>query len=300
MTGRHTWLQLLRAPNLFTVPGDPLAGFLLASFGVPGWQMLAAMLASLCLYGAGLLDNDLADFEEDQRERPSRPLPSGAAQRSTVRWVAFLLVVCGLALCWSCGLRAFWAGAAVVVAIGTYNRGSKHLPVLGALNMGACRGLSLLIGAAAAPSQVLSSEVFTAAVLVALYIAAVTNLARHETRATVPRSAKLWPAIVLFAGLGAVHAWERMGLASGAALGEVGMRFLLALAAGLAAWIAWQLIQNAKAPVPPAIGRLIRLLLPVQAAFCVHTGSITGIAPGVVLLLLWPVSRAVSRRFYAS
>ena len=27
------WLQLFRVPNLFTVPGDPLAGFLIATGG---------------------------------------------------------------------------------------------------------------------------------------------------------------------------------------------------------------------------------------------------------------------------
>ena len=41
----HTWLQLLRAPNLFTVPGDPLAGFLLASGGVFDLRTVGVMLA---------------------------------------------------------------------------------------------------------------------------------------------------------------------------------------------------------------------------------------------------------------
>ena len=36
----RTWLQLFRAPNLFTVPGDPLAGYLFANSGVNSWDLL--------------------------------------------------------------------------------------------------------------------------------------------------------------------------------------------------------------------------------------------------------------------
>src|SRR5690242_3666498 len=73
----RTWLQLFRAPNLLTVPGDPLAGYLLASFGSVDDKLSLAIGASLSFYAGGLLLNDLADLPEDRRERPNRPLPSG-------------------------------------------------------------------------------------------------------------------------------------------------------------------------------------------------------------------------------
>src|SRR6516225_6836668 len=95
----HTWLQLLRAPNLFTVPGDPLAGFLLATNGHADTHLVFAIGASLCLYCHGLLVNDLADLAEDRRERPSRPLPSGAANVRTVLVVAIVLALVALLLC---------------------------------------------------------------------------------------------------------------------------------------------------------------------------------------------------------
>ena len=56
----RTWLQLLRAPNLFTVPGDPLAGYLLACYGAVEPRVLLPVFASLCFYSSGLLVNDLA------------------------------------------------------------------------------------------------------------------------------------------------------------------------------------------------------------------------------------------------
>ena len=57
------WLQLLRVGNLLTVPGDPIAGFLLAqAWGLrasrPGLRIAMAVSVSVLLYAAGLLWND--------------------------------------------------------------------------------------------------------------------------------------------------------------------------------------------------------------------------------------------------
>ena len=104
-----TWLQLVRAPNLFTVPGDPLAGYLLTSLGVLDLRVIYAMVASLCFYVAGLLMNDLCDLEEDRKERPERPLPSGAATRRAVWNLMIILGVAGLvALVLGAGVRGAW------------------------------------------------------------------------------------------------------------------------------------------------------------------------------------------------
>ena len=145
----RTWLQLFRAPNLFTVPGDPLAGYVLAAYGAFEADVFYAVGASVCFYAAGLLDNDLADLAEDRAERPSRPLPSGAASPRTVALVAAVLVGAGFLLAGQLGGAALTVAAGVVGAIGLYNHVTKRLPVIGALNMGVCRGLSVLLGAAA-------------------------------------------------------------------------------------------------------------------------------------------------------
>ena len=54
------WLQLFRVPNLLTVPGDAMAGFLLAqaaglSAARPHLRMALAAAVSLLIYAAGLL-----------------------------------------------------------------------------------------------------------------------------------------------------------------------------------------------------------------------------------------------------
>ncbi|HEX5177203.1 MAG TPA: UbiA family prenyltransferase, partial [Chthoniobacteraceae bacterium] len=185
----RAWLQLLRAPNLFTVPGDPLAGFLLATFGVLRPAALFAVGASLCFYAAGLLLNDLCDLEEDRRDRKLRPLPSGAVDVQRVRAAACALALAGLgALVLGAGTRGFCVGLVLCAAIAAYNMVTKRWEIVGAVNMGLCRALSLYAGSVVAYPTAFprTRSVILGASIIGIYIAAVTNLARHETRAHVP------------------------------------------------------------------------------------------------------------------
>jgi hypothetical protein len=293
----RTWLQLVRAPNLFTVGGDPLAGFFLANFGIPTADAFPPILASFCLYAAGLVDNDLADLQEDLRDRPGRPLPSGAISPRTARIVAVLLTAAALALSALAGGRCLLTAAALTLTVLAYNHFLKRLPGIGPVSMGLCRGLSLLLGATAAPAAVFPSEVFLAAAGVVLWIASVTHLARHETLATIPNSARMAPVAGLLFLLGSAFFWEPMGTPPWALMGSISLRVLIGIAflQGLLVCIGLK----PGTPVPPRIGKLIRLLLPIQAAFCASTG-LFGILAGLLLLALWPLSQRVSRSFYAS
>ena len=330
MTSSHpsalrTWLQLFRAPNLFTVPGDPLAGYVLTAlpglaagstiqpgdslasyllviFGGFEPEVFYAVGASVCFYAAGLLDNDLADLAEDRAERSSRPLPSGAAHPRTVAMVAAVLVGLGFLLAGKLGVAALIVAAGVVISVVVYNHLTKHLPVIGALNMGVCRGLSVLLGAAAAPHgellwRLLSAgrlnPLLIAVALVTLYIAAITHLARFETKAKAPSLAKWLPGCALLAGAALFLTQVRTPT-----FWSTTAIFSVAVLSAFA--VAHHLARDASAPVPPCIGQLIRLLLLVQTAFCAAAGTIESSLCAAVLLIAWPVSRAVSKRFYAS
>ena len=298
----RTWLQLFRAPNLYTVPGDPLAGYVLAAYGAFEAEVFYAVGASVCFYAAGLLDNDLADLAEDRVERPNRPLPSGAANPRAVAVVAAVLVAIGFLLAAKLGAAALIVAAGVVISVAVYNHVTKHLPIIGALNMGVCRGLSVLLGAAAAPHGELLwrllaagrlNPLLIAGALVTLYIAAVTHLSRFETKAKSPPLAKWLPGCALLAGealfLAQVHTatfWSTTAIFSVAVLSAFA--------------VAIHLARDASAPVPPCIGQLIRLLLLVQTAFCAAAGTVESSLCAALLLIAWPVSRAVSKRFYAS
>ena len=308
----HTWLQLLRAPNLFTVPGDPLAGFLLASPALIHFPplLLFPVGASLCFYAAGLLLNDLMDLKEDLAERPNRPLPSGAARPFHV-WLATAgLAAVGLALCAPGGLKSLATGLGIILAVAAYDCGFKKIPILGVITMGLCRGLSVFLGATftggcGCPA---SGAVFA----IILYIAAVTQLARYETRSGAPLYAIFLPLIGPAAMVGFGRGINFPALAA------------LALAAGMIAFTVIR-VWKKKVPLPPSIGAFIRVLLIIQAFYCLlppgpgekpksmqakkpktalfqlsSPTSTTGWASACLLIALWPVSRAVSKRFYAS
>ena len=308
-----TWLQLLRAPNLFTVPGDPLAGFLLASSGRIHGGLAAVIAASLCFYGHGLLLNDLADLAEDRRDRPSRPLPSGAARPRTVLVVAIVLAALALLLSFAAGPDTGLIGVALLGAIVLYNLWIKKIPILGPINMGLCRGLSILLGASAGIWHFTSDAgaitagvwstllhlAFLAAAEITLYIAAVTHLARIETLTDPPKLPRNLPFLALIVVVipfffAAIDYTQLLGYSN------IWLYLISAYTLYAGFQIHRRLTRQPAPPIPPIIGQLIRLLLPLQALFCLASRSVAGAVATAALLLLWPISRSVSRRFYAS
>ncbi|MEI9895133.1 MAG: UbiA family prenyltransferase [Chthoniobacter sp.] len=309
----RTWLQLLRAPNLFTVPGDPLAGFLLATGGVLDHRLPLAIGASLCFYSHGLLLNDLADLAEDRRDRPSRPLPSGAARTRTVLIAAIVLALLALALCYGISQDTLYAGVVLLAAIVLYNLWAKKNPILGPINMGLCRGLSIFIGAAAGlnefanadgrPSAATWSTLLALAVFAAtgatLYIAAVTHLARLETDVDPPKLPRTFPFVTLVFVivsffLSAIDRTQPLRYTN------IWLYLIGAYTVYAGYRIHQRLTRQPAPPIPPIIGQLIRLLLPLQAIFCLASRSLAGNVSAAALLILWPISKSVSRRFYAS
>ena len=297
----RAWLQLVRPPNLFTVPGDPLAGYLLActAAGCAPDLRLAVLpaLAALSLYVGGLIGNDVADEAEDRRDRPNRPIPNGRVSRREALAASALCVMLGLLLALAAGWRVLVAAAFTQGAILAYNGGLKRHALAGALAMGACRGGSVLLGATAAgwrptaPGAILAT-VFAIGVM--LYIAAVTWIADRETEAVRLGFRRWLPLAVLVCLWGRVsgYAWWHQTPVVFCLLGGAAM-----------AWSIRQAWLLRGMPPPPVVGRavgaLIRGLLLVQAGFCALGGT-PGLAVAALLLALWPLSAAVARWFYAS
>lgn len=179
----RAWGELLRLPNLLTVPGDPAVGFLLTA-GVGGSsvsRLLAAMWTALCLYAAGLILNDLMDHEVDLRERPGRPIPSGripARQAALALALAFYGATLPLPF-----LPAVsrWAALALALTVIAYDVFAKRSAWMGPPAMGLCRALSVMLGAAfAQPFGAWPWTVYAAAGVMGCYVAGVTLAARNE------------------------------------------------------------------------------------------------------------------------
>lgn len=186
------WLRLIRVPNLFSVPGDPAAGFLLTlGAWIPGcgWRLFPLMLASLFAYIAGLISNDLADLKEDCEKRPYRPIPSQAVSIRAA--VAACIVVSVLTLVFaSVGLTSLVVAAALLVCIFRYNfckNDADERGTPGLIRMALCRVLSILLGVAGAYDMELDISLYRYAIPliyavgVFLYIYGLSRSAQSET-----------------------------------------------------------------------------------------------------------------------
>lgn len=290
-------VSLFRPPNLLTVPGDPLAGALLAAASaglIPALPPLLATLgAALCLYAAGLLANDFFDRFVDARERPTRPIPSGSVKASGVLIAALLFTLSGLFLAAEGGIATLLIASLLAACSWFYNAIGKRIAWLGPLNMGACRGLNLLMGAALIGFPCLTgTRVLIAATLLTLFITALTLAARNEASPDDSRRCPKWlawalPLILAFGLLTLIHT---LGMALG-------------LAAMAIAWTTLWSINLSRATTPAAtqraIGGLIRGLILVQTALCAASGP-TGEACALLLLVAFPVSGWLGKWFYES
>src|SRR3954468_18199067 len=98
--------QLLRIPNVFTAVADiAMAALVTASLPDHITPFLFLVLASSCLYCAGMVWNDYFDFDQDLRERPFRPVPSNRISRATAARLAAFLSAAGIAFAVLAGVR---------------------------------------------------------------------------------------------------------------------------------------------------------------------------------------------------
>ena len=191
------WLRLLRLPNLFTAPGDSLAGYFLATTfrgdsSVSIWAIALLAVTSVFTYAFGIVMNDVADYEEDCQIRPERPLPSGKISRDRATYFCaqlwglpiVLLIICTQLKCLDI-YDALFVLAGLWLTIVLYNFWLKRFHLAGSLAMGLCRGLNFLLGVAATGEATSSSfgkiwPVFVPFIAIIAYIAAVTWLADKE------------------------------------------------------------------------------------------------------------------------
>jgi 4-hydroxybenzoate polyprenyltransferase len=129
--------------------------------------------------------NDYFDVEQDRRERPERPIPSGRVTRREAGRFGGLLVAAGLlfAALACLVLDSLLPGILAVLLVGAifaYDGGLKRTP-LGPVAMGLCRALNVLLGISSSGSLLWPKGAHLAAV-VGLYIVGLTWFARTEAR----------------------------------------------------------------------------------------------------------------------
>ncbi len=171
------YLELLRPPNVLTAVADVLAGYAVAGRSAPG-SLPWLVGATACLYGGGVVLNDYFDRRLDAVERPERPIPSGRVPAGAAALLGGGLLAAGIASASAAGLTAGGIAAAIAGLVVLYDTRAKRHGILGPVNMGACRGLNLLLGIAAAPTVL--GRYWPLALIPFVYIAAVTVVSRGE------------------------------------------------------------------------------------------------------------------------
>ncbi len=157
--------------------------------------------------------NDFFDLEQDRRERPGRPLPSGRIARKTAGYFGAGLLAAGLAFAVLAGFvgtsgdGTAWVGfratagilaGVLVLAILLYDAWLKRTWA-GPIGMGLCRFLNVLLGFCAtfSPNWLVA---FHMAAVMGFYVAGITWFARTEAR-TSNRTMLILAGLLMLAGI---------------------------------------------------------------------------------------------------
>jgi 4-hydroxybenzoate polyprenyltransferase len=293
MSRVYAYLQLMRPANLVTALSDVWAGAAIAGF----FTMLSAdnavltplwwiSFATVCLYGGGVVFNDVCDRQLDRLERPERPLPSGRAGIAGAVALGSLLLIVGIGTAWKTGLPGGMIALAIACLSLIYDKWGKHHEIGGPLNMGLCRGLNLCLGMSLLPAAL---PAYAALSLVpVIYIAAVTMISRGEVHGGSRRI--LYGAAVLY------------GLVIVAVLAFAGIERHLVMALPFLAIFGamifpplWKAVQD---PAGPEIGRAVKAgvlaLILMNAAWIAGAGHVGW---AVLTAVLLPVSLLLAKLF---
>lgn len=310
----HAWMQLLRPPNLFSVPGDVVAGFALAGGGIHAigqvknlqdYRITLSLLLPLCLaslfvYLFGLISNDLADLTTDRIERPQRPLPSGRVSLTSARVAAILCAM--LALAHACvSIRSFFVCLLLIAVVTLYNFWFKRFPFLGAGTMALCRALNVVLGISIvswSPFGYTSAGIFALAMF--LYVFGVTRAAKDETLILTNRPGRfpiLIGAAIAYLNLFLVvivHKTDSVPMLISGAISAISAALFVLLA-----YWGFRIFKNKTFPSEAQrwIGLLIWNLIFAQAAAVAARGWIFF---GVFLLFFAYLANRTAKKFYGS
>ena len=289
------WLRLVRLPNLLTAFGDSLAGACLAAAlngtELSFWSVLDVCFCSIVLYMFGTIQNDWCDLPEDRRLRPERPLPNRDIPVPAAALVAIACLIVALLLAGLTGRITFILALLLAVVISAYNFKLKHSLVSGAVSMGLCRGLNMLLGVSLVA---ITPAVILPVVGLILYIGCVTWLADGENRRQIPTRNIFYPPIAL-----GVSWFITQFFIPGETLWRAFLPSLLCMVVliVIAVLAAKRLYNRSIQPsaMRKFIGTLIGLLIPWQAAWVVFgaTGHIIWVL--VLAVVTWLLMKLASK-----
>ena len=289
----RVYLLLMRPANIVTSVADVLAGIAISGIflqeslhsGTIG-NIILLCLATIGLYGGGIVFNDVFDYELDRTERPERVIPSGQMSLKGAGNLGAALLAFGILMALLVNITAAWFAIFISISALVYNKWGKHHPLLGPPNMGLCRGLNLLLGVSILPAAL--NGIWYVALVPILYISAITMISRGEvhgsSKTPLYGAAALYSIVILMI---LAFAWNRDMI-------PFVIPFLVAFA-----WMIFNpLLKAIKTPTGPAIGRSVKAgvmaLILMNSAWAASTGAWS---LAILIVFLLPLSLWLSRRF---
>ncbi len=262
------WLRLGRVSNLPTVWSNVLAALALSQALSLRPRVLVLGLVFSIFYVGGMYLNDFFDRHIDKAQRPTRPIPSGAASATTVFGLGFGALISATLLN---ALVARSTGGSVVLAAASgallsavivfYDAYHKQNP-LSPLVMGACRVL-IYVAVAYAVSDTLMPPLLWGAACLWCYLIGLTYAAKQEA---LNRLTRIWP----LAFLGAPMAYGALIASRQPWVWPFLLVFVL--------WVSYALTflrQGTRRFVPNAVVRLIAGISLLDALLIASTGAVT-------------------------
>jgi len=150
--------------------------------------MVMQIITSILLYIGGVALNDYFDFEEDKKQRPNRPLPSGRIPKLNALFLATIAFGTSLLIAYYIGPLSFSISILLIVTIFGYDYYLKN-SLIGPIVMATARVLNILLGLSTY-SNTISYNSVTGLVLSDsfLYIFGISLISRSETH---PKISKL-------------------------------------------------------------------------------------------------------------
>ena len=282
-----TWqvaLRLGRVSNLPTVWTNTLAAIVLAGGEVGSGLTAPLLVATSLAYIGGMYLNDAFDADIDARERPERPIPSGAISRGSVFAAGFamlagcVVILAAIGLAGPTGLWPAVGGLALAAAIVFYDWFHKGNPLSPAF-MGLCRAL-VYVAVGLVFVTALPGPLLAAALAMLCYIVGLTYAAKQES---LGRVENMWP--LAFLAVPWVYAlWLSVQTPIAAVF-----FILFSIVIGMALRL---LLRRGKGDVPLAVVTLIAGVALLDAAYLAGAGATFW---AIVAVALFAATRAAQR-----
>ena len=177
------YLVLVRPANVVTAIADILAGVAIAGVFADGSfdhfrEAMLLVLSTIGLYSGGIVFNDVFDYHLDRVERPERVLPSRQLSVRKAKLFGVWLFFIGIM---SASLVSRNSTILAIVIMGLallYDKYTKHIQVLGPLNMGLCRAGNLLLGLSVSATAL--STYWWIGIIPVIFIGAITLTSQKE------------------------------------------------------------------------------------------------------------------------